>query len=262
METGIPIRAPMCPPINRHTRRERSCRRLLPLSPIPCHERQRAHPPSHAASRGREPRQLPARTVRRTRRSGPDATQTHLSGFDSDGLTPSVRYRRAVRFKRIGVGQPGPVKAGWRVRVAYDLATRQRAAHQNRSGVVAQVFGLVGPSGDEGAKVHACRHHVFVEVERREAVRWIPATAVALRGGGIERVRPGRIDNSPPDMCVRYRLAQQLHGQACVCSNRNIPRHVASNVRVSPRASRPTREASSSAWIGLRTTAGIRSRLR
>ena len=210
----------------------------------------------------REPRQLPARAVGRTRRSGADTAQARLTRLGTDRLTPSVRNRRAVPFKRIVVGQPGPVKAGRRVHVAYDLATGQRTAHQNRSRVVTQVFGLVGPLGDEGAKVHACRHHVFVDVERREAVRRIPATAVTLREGGVERVRPDRIGNSPPDMSVRYRLAQQLHGQACVCSNRNISRHVASNVRVSPRASRSTREASSSAGTGLRTTAGIRSRLR
>ena len=257
MAFGVP-----CPPVNRHARRERSRRRLLPLSSEPRHERQRPYPPGHAASGGGVPRQLPARAVRGACRSGADTTQTRLSRPGSDGLAASVRYGRAVRFKGTGIRQPGCVKAGRRVHVACDLATGQRAAHQSRSRVVAQVFGLVGPSGDESAKVHARRHHVFVEVERRKAVRRIPATAPALREGGIERVRPAGIGNSPPDMCIRYRLAQQLHGQACVRSNRNMSRHVASNVRVSPRASKSIREASSSAWAGLRTTAGIRSRLR
>ena len=59
-----------------------------------------------------------------------------------------------------------------------------------------------------------------------------------------------------------YRLGQQLHGQPCARSSRNISRQVASTVRVSPRPQSATRDSSPSAGIGRRTTAGMRSRSR
>ena len=173
-----------------------------------------------------------------------------------------MRYRCAVRFERIGIREPGRVKAGRRMRVAYDLTAGQGAAHQNRPRIVAQIFGLVGPSGDEGAEIQARSHQVFAQIQRGEAVRRIPASPSVLREARIERVRPGGIPDSPPHMCVRNRLVQQLHGQPCACSNRNMARQAESTPCVSPRASKSISEAPSSTRMGLRTTAGIRSRLR
>ena len=63
----------------------------------------------------------------------------------ADGLAVGVRYWSAVPFERIGVREPGGVKAGRSMRVAYNLATGQDAPHQDRSHVVAEVFGLIGP---------------------------------------------------------------------------------------------------------------------
>ena len=73
----------------------------------------------------------------------------------TNGLAAGVRFRTAVQFERIGVGEPGGVKAGWSVRIAYDLAAGQDARHQNRPRVVAQILGLIGPSGDEGTEIQA-----------------------------------------------------------------------------------------------------------
>ena len=139
------------PSINRRTRCKRS-RQRLPLPPEPRHERQRPHRPGHTASGGGEPRQLSARTVGGARRSGADSTQTRLLGLVADGLAASVRYRRAVGFERIGVRQPGGLKAGRRVRVTCHLNARQGATNQNRSRVVAQILGFVGPLGDESTE--------------------------------------------------------------------------------------------------------------
>ena len=180
----------------------------------------------------------------------------------SDGLAAGVRYRSAVPFERIGVREPDGVKAGRRVRVAYDLTAGQGASNQNRPRVVAQIFWLIGPPGDECSKVEARGHHVFVEVQGGEAVRRIPASAPVLREARIEWIRPGGVANPPPHMRVRNRLPQQLHGQECVSSNRNMAWQAESNACVSPRPSKSVREAPSSARMGLRTTAGIRSRLR
>ena len=134
------------------------------LSPEPRHESQRLRPPGYAASGGGEPRQLAARAVGGTRRSGADATQTHLPDLGADRLAAGVRYWRAVGVQRIGAGQSRGMKAGGRVRVACYLATWQVAGHQNRSRVIAKILGPIGPLGDECTKIHACRHHVFIEV--------------------------------------------------------------------------------------------------
>ena len=47
----------------------------------------------------------------------------------ADGLAVGVRYWSAVPFERIGVREPGGVKAGRSMRVAYNLATGQDAPH-------------------------------------------------------------------------------------------------------------------------------------
>ena len=78
----------------------------------------------------------------------------------------------------------------------------------------------------------------------------------------VERVGPTRIGDAPPDGAVGYRLAQQVQGQACARSNRNMSRQTASTARVSPRPHSATRDSPSRAGIGRRTTAGMRSRLR
>ena len=50
----------------------------------------------------------------------------------TNGFAAGVRYRAAVPFERMGVGEPGGVKAGRSVRVACDLAAGQDARHQHR----------------------------------------------------------------------------------------------------------------------------------
>ena len=235
---------------------------MVPLSPEPRLEWHRPYSPGRATSRGRKPRQLPARAVRGTCRPGADPPQMFLPCPRTNGLAAGVRYRIAVQFERIGVGEPGSVKAGWSVRIAYDLAAGQDARHQNRPRVVAQILGLIGPSGDEGTEIQARSDQVLAQIQRGEAVRRIPASPSVLREARIERVRPGGIPDSPPHMCVRNRLVQQLHGQPCACSNRNMARQAESNPCVSPRASKSISDAPSSTRMGLRTTAGIRSRLR
>ncbi len=218
-------------------------------------------PAALRAVAGNHASSLPAPSGERAERARHPA-QTRFSGPGADGLAAVVRNRSAVAFQRGGVGQPGRLKTGRRVCVAYHLPAGQGAPHQYRPRVVAQIFGLVGPLFDKGAKVQARCHDIFIRVERRETGWRIPAPAPALREGRTEGVRPGRVGNPPPDVRVWNRFAQQLHGQTCVRSNRNMSRHVASNIRVSPRCSKSTRETSSSAWMGLRTTAGIRSRWR
>ena len=99
------------------------------------------------------------------------------------GWRRASRYRRGVRFKRTGVGQPDPVKACRRVRVAYDLPAGQIAGHQYWPRVFGQILGLEGPLGDEISKIQPCRHHVFAEARRRNDVRRIPVPAVAPREG-------------------------------------------------------------------------------
>lgn len=180
----------------------------------------------------------------------------------SDGLAAGVRYRSAVPFERIGVREPDGVKAARRVRVAYHLTAGQGASNQNRPRVVAQIFGLIGPIGDECAEVEARGHHVFVEVQGGEAIRRIPASAPVPRETRIERIRPSGVADPPPHVRIRNRLPQQLHVQECASSNRNMAWQAESNACVSPRPSKSVREAPSSARMGLRTTAGIRSRWR
>ena len=124
----------------------------------------------------------------------------------SDGLAASVRYRSAVPFERIGVREPDGVKAGRRVRVAYNLMAGQGASNQNWPRVVAQIFGLIGPFGNKGTEIQARGHQVFAQIHCGEAVQRIPASAPVLRKTRIERIRPGGVANPPPHVRVRNRL--------------------------------------------------------
>jgi len=146
--------------------------------------------------------------------------------------------------------------------IADDLAAWQDAADQHRPPVVTQVFRFVRPPGDKGAKIALRRCNVFVQVKHREAVGRIPAPAAPFRDARLARVGPTRIRDAPPDVGVGYRLAQQLQGQVCARSNRNMSRQAASTVRVSRRPQSATRDSPPSAGIGRRTTAGMRSRSR
>ena len=232
------------------------------LFPEPRRERQRLSAPGTAAHGCRKPGQLAAGAVRRLRRAGANTAQSICSGLCADGLAASVRHRRAVAFEWVGVGQPRGANTGFRMDVTYDLTSRQEAPDQHRACIVPKILRLIGPRGDEGTEIRSRRRQILVEVERRKAVRRIPAPAVTLRETGIERIGPGRIGDPPPLVGVRHRLPPQLHGQACARSNRNMSRHAASSACVSRCASRPISETPRSTGIGRRTTAGIRSRLR
>ena len=232
------------------------------LTPEPRRKRQRPYPPGMTANRGREPRQLPACAVPGPCRA--DANPTKTCGLDlhTDRLAAGVRHRAAVSFEWISVRQPGSTHTVRGMYVTYHLTTRQGAAQQARSRIVAQVLRFIRPVGDEGAQVQARRHHVFVEVEHGEAVRRVPAPALPLREARVEGIRPCRVGDTPPYMGARKRLAPQHHVQPGTRSNRNMSRQTANNTGVSPCTSRSIRERPSSAGIGRRTTAGMRSRLR
>ncbi len=231
-------------------------------TPVPDRERERTHSSGHAANRGGEPGQLAIRRLPGLRRSSMNAAQTRRSDPHSDGLTASVWHQSSVRFERIGLGQSESPNTSLRMCVTDDLPARQDASQQNRTRVIAKIFRFVGPLGDESPKIQLRRHHVFVQVKHRETVRRIPATTQLPRITRIKRIGPCRIGDTPPDVRIRNRFAPQFQGHACTRSNRNMSRHATTTARVSPCANRFTRDTPPSDWIGLRTTAGIRSRLR
>lgn len=120
---------------------------------MPC--TQASAPALPRCERWGKPRQFSPGAIGGARRAGAHPAQTRLSGPGADRLAAGGRNRPAIAFERVGGGQSGRLKAGRRVCIAYHLTAGQGAPHQYRPRVVAQVFGLVGPLIDKGAKVQA-----------------------------------------------------------------------------------------------------------
>ena len=232
------------------------------LFPEPRRVRQRIPAPGTAAHGRWKPGKLAAGSVRSLCRAGANAAQPLCLCPCADRLAAPVRHRRAVVFERVCVGQTRCADAGRRMNVAYDLTARKGAGDQPRPRIVAKIFRLIGPGGDERPEICSRRRQILVEVERRKAVRRVPSSAVSLGETGIERIGPGRIGDPPPLAPVSQPFTQQFHAQACARSNWNISRHASSSDCVLPCSSRPMSEIPPSVGIGRRTTAGIRSRLR
>ncbi len=232
------------------------------LPPEPDRKRQRTNPSSDAANGRREPCQLAPRAVPGVGRTRADASQAQVLGAPSNEMAAVTRHHGAVSVERIGHRHPGGSDPGPRVHVADDLATGQRAFHEDRSVVFPKFFRFIRPAGDEGPEIQARRHHVLVQIEGRETVRRVPAVAPSLREARVEWIGPGRLGDTPPGVIVGDSLDDQVRRQLCARSKSNMSRHADSSRFVSPWPSRSSRETPSSFGIGRRTTAGIRSRLR
>ena len=242
--------------------RHQKSARLVRLPPKPHWERQCRDPPGDGAGRRGEPCQLAPCAVPGVGRTRVDASQTQVPGAPSNELAAVTRHHGAVSVERIGDGHPGRSDPGPRVHVADDLATRQRAFHDNRSVVFPKFFRFVRPAVDERPEIQARRYLVFVQIERREAFRRIPPAASPLGETRVERIGPRGIGDTPPGVIVGESLDDQVRRQLCTRPKSNMSRHADKRFPVSPSPSRSSRETPSRAGIGRRTTAGILSRLR
>ena len=232
--------------------------------PIPRTKREtpRSDPPSGAQHGRGKPRQLPAHAAPGLGRKGPNASQAQPLDPFPNRLADVMSEHRTVFPKRIGSGQAGRPNPFRGMHVADSLAARQRAFHENRSVVFPKFLRFVRPALNESLEIQARRDLVFVQVERREAVRRIPATAPPLREARIQRIGPCRVGDAPPGVIVGDSLDDQVRRQLCTRPKSNMSRHADKRLPVSPSPSRSSRETPSRAGIGRRTTAGILSRLR
>jgi len=181
------------------------------LRPIPPVKRQRFRASRQAAACRREPREVAAGAITGLRGTTAHTAQASFLDRGSDGLTPRMRNPPAVAVEWKRLRKPGSVDAFGRMQIAYPLRTRERRADQDRAVIRAQIFGLVGPPGDERPEIQTRRYRVLVEVECRETVGRIPSTAALPCVRGIERVAPGAVGDSPPGPAVGNALAFERH---------------------------------------------------
>src|SRR5262245_509006 len=121
-----------------------------------------------------------------------DAGQSRFLGAEPDRLTAAVRDQPSTAVAWIGLGKAEVPEAGVRDRVQIAVFRHPRA-HQARTGVGPEVLRAVRPPLEPPVHVRARDLDRAAQVDDREGLGRVPATAALAGVAAVQRVVPARV---------------------------------------------------------------------